>query len=124
MCHVVLSDRTVSRLHGYLFLGENGSIGFEDAGSTGGSYLVDGEGLLDPDGLELKANDVLMLGGLSISVADLLEMAGTGISSGSARGSGQAGHFGAETTDHRTTGVSRSSRVRRDPRTGAIVRDE
>ena len=45
-CDVVLHGATVSRQHAYLTLRGDGSIQFEDANSTNGSYLVEGDKLV------------------------------------------------------------------------------
>ncbi len=45
-CDVTLHSASVSRQHAYLILRGDGSIQFEDANSTNGSYLVEGDKLV------------------------------------------------------------------------------
>lgn len=124
-CHVVLKDRTVSRLHGYLHLDDDGSIRFHDAGSTGGSYLVTAdEEFVDLDDVDLSPDDMLVLGTLSISVLDLLDMAERNSSPGPETGNGKEASADDPGSEDPTMDVGRAAKVRRDPRTGAIIRDE
>lgn len=72
---IVLSDTSVSRQHGVLTITDDGEIVFEDKHSSNGSYEVrDGE-LVRFAKQRLSADAELVLGELSIAVAELLRLA-------------------------------------------------
>ena len=71
-CNVVLQGASVSRQHAYLILRGDGSIQFEDANSTNGSYLVEGEKLVRISSTYLQPEACLQLGKVQVSLAEIM----------------------------------------------------
>lgn len=71
-CDVVLDDARVSRRHAYLTLSPDGSIYFEDARSTNGSFVVEGSELIRINSTYLQPDAYLQLGKMQISLAEIL----------------------------------------------------
>ena len=56
---IVFSDNSVSRMHGFIFFEEDGSVFFEDLGSSNGSF-VHGNRIYGK--IQLKSTDILKVG--------------------------------------------------------------
>ena len=72
-CDVVLHDASVSRQHACLILRSDGSIEFEDANSTNGSYLVEGEELVRISSTYLQPEACLQLGKVQVLLAEIMQ---------------------------------------------------
>ena len=72
-CDVVLHGASVSRRHAYVTLRRDGSIQFEDANSTNGSYLVEGDNLVRISSTYLPPEACLQLGQVRVSLAEILQ---------------------------------------------------
>lgn len=71
-CDVVLQGASVSRQHAYLILRDDGSIQFEDADSTNGSYLLEGGEPVRINSTYLQPDACLRLGRARVSLADIM----------------------------------------------------
>lgn len=123
---ITLSDRTVSRHHGRLEILSDGRVQFRDMGSSGGShFILDGE-LVSIDNIDLEKEDYLLLGGLEISVAQLLQYADANTLNARVKGVETVtdGVLHVEVSGRSNRRGDGQSRVRRDPDTGKIIRDE
>ena len=72
-CDVVLHGASVSRQHAYLILRVDGSIQFEDANSTNGSYLVEGDKLVRISSTYLQPEACLQLGKMQVLLAEIMQ---------------------------------------------------
>lgn len=121
---IVLQDRTVSRRHGTLELSEDGSTYFHDTDSSNGSFFIQEGDLVPVDGIDLNEADLLLLGGFEIEVGALIDMA----QEPELNARVENAPAGAGQLHVKVTGTPRGvggsgARVRRDPKTGKIVRE-
>jgi pSer/pThr/pTyr-binding forkhead associated (FHA) protein len=72
-CDVVLQGASVSRQHAHLTLRGDGSIQFEDANSTNGSYLVEGDKLVRISSTYLQQEACLQFGKVRVSLAEIMQ---------------------------------------------------
>ncbi|HSF96112.1 MAG TPA: FHA domain-containing protein [Thermohalobaculum sp.] len=86
-CDVIIDAPSVSRLHARVTLTRDGSISFQDAGSTNGSFLVRADGLVRIDAKILDPKEHLQLGKARVSVAEILQRIRTKIRRNRAMGS-------------------------------------
>ena len=71
-CDVVLQGASVSRQHAHLILRGDGSIRFEDANSTNGSYLVEANETIRVSSTYLQPDACLRLGKVRVSLAEIM----------------------------------------------------
>ena len=71
-CDVVLQGASVSRQHAFLIFRSDGTIQFEDADSTNGSYLVEAGELVRIRSTYLQPDACLRLGKLQVSLSEIL----------------------------------------------------
>ena len=72
-CDVVLHGASVSRQHAFLTLRDDGSIQFEDANSTNGSYLIESGELVRISSIYLEPEASLRLGREQVSLAEIMQ---------------------------------------------------
>ena len=72
-CDVVVEGKSVSRRHAFVTLRPDKTIHFEDAGSTNGSYLVEGDGLVRIKTTYLRPEAWIQLGKERVSLAQILQ---------------------------------------------------
>ena len=71
-CDVVLPAASISRRHAYVTPRPNGMLRFEDAGSTNGSFHLEGESLVRFNVIDLRPEASVQFGKVRLSVAELL----------------------------------------------------
>lgn len=121
---IVLDNRTVSRRHGRLDLAADGSTFIHDLGSSNGSFFVQEGDLVPLDGIELNENDLVLLGGLEIGVGDLISFVQKSQLNARVDNAPSSGGPLHVKVTGKPNGVPRlGGRVRRDPKTGKIIRD-
>ena len=123
---VVIQDGTVSRSHGVLSIDDDGVITFLDLDSTGGSYVIDDDRLSPVRDRKLSITNELFLGAYRISVADLLDLAEkSDLNAKVVSDAPLNGRLEVEIKGSRTAPTPpENARVRRDPKTGRIIRSE